>query len=103
MTHSDVTIISQVLAVTHDKLSACYGAIQVRLNCIHRPFTLNNCRVSCKKKKKTWLRKVDLGFFCSSPIWRWDSMVGIAALYELNGPGAHIASYTIHTGAISWG
>jgi len=51
MMHNDVTIISQVLAVTHEKLSACYGAIQIRVNRIYKPCTLKNCRVSCMDEK----------------------------------------------------
>ena len=49
-----------------------------------------------------WMRKFDLVFYVPHQFWSWDSMVGIAAVYELNGPGAHPAS-TTHTGAISLG
>jgi len=52
MMHNDVTIISpQVLAVIHEKLSACYGAIRIRVNRIYKPCTLNNRRVSCMDEK----------------------------------------------------
>ena len=49
-----------------------------------------------------WMRKFDLVFYVPHQFWSWNSMVRIAALYELNGPGAHLAS-VIRTGAISLG
>lgn len=66
MTHNDVTIISRVLAVTHEKLSACYGAIQIRVNRIYKPCTWNNCRGSFGGG--TMDEKIWLGVLCSSPI-----------------------------------
>jgi hypothetical protein len=63
MMHNDVTIISCVLAVTHEELSAGYGAIQIRVNRICKPCTLNNCRVSWggrdmdEKMNLTWFVK----------------------------------------------
>ena len=48
---------------------------------------------------KAWMRKFDLVFYVPHQFWSWDRMVGLAAVYELNGPGAQLVC-TIRTGAV---